>query len=188
MDLVDHVSDPVCLRGPSQGWTPPVSLNRLWTQQRAPGEEAAAPDHQQGTGLFPWQRDGQGQWAQYIVRIQEPKQTVSVVCSLKLQKQNAVMGHPCHAAPGCLFTKHLFFSHLLSFVSSEGVSYMTVCHCSLPVAKAFCFLEDLRWEFTACFNSTVVALANRPYPFLEFGEWEDKFCHPHWLLLFFALI
>ncbi|XP_034415529.1 vesicle-trafficking protein SEC22c [Cyclopterus lumpus] len=54
------------------------------------------------------------------------------------------------------------------FVSSEGVSYMTVCHCSLPVAKAFCFLEDLHWEFTACFNSTVVALAARPYPFLEF--------------------
>ncbi|XP_020501275.1 vesicle-trafficking protein SEC22c [Labrus bergylta] len=54
------------------------------------------------------------------------------------------------------------------FVCSEGVSYMTVCHCSLPVAKAFCFLEDLRWEFTACFNSTVVALAARPYPFLEF--------------------
>lgn len=64
-----------------------------------------------------------------------------------------------------------FFSpHLLSFVSSEGVSYMTVCHCSLPVAKAFCFLEDLRWEFTASFKSTVVALAARPYPFLEFGE------------------
>ncbi|XP_019939765.1 vesicle-trafficking protein SEC22c [Paralichthys olivaceus] len=54
------------------------------------------------------------------------------------------------------------------FISSEGVSYMTVCHCSLPVAKAFCFLEDLRWEFTACFKSTVVALAARPYPFLEF--------------------
>uniref|UniRef100_A0AAZ1XRA7 Longin domain-containing protein n=1 Tax=Oreochromis aureus TaxID=47969 RepID=A0AAZ1XRA7_OREAU len=56
------------------------------------------------------------------------------------------------------------------FVSSEGVSYMTVCHCSLPVAKAFCFLEDLRWEFTACFKSTVVALAARPYPFLEFDS------------------
>ncbi|KAM3860249.1 vesicle-trafficking protein SEC22c [Diretmus argenteus] len=56
------------------------------------------------------------------------------------------------------------------FVSSEGVSYMSVCHCSLPVAKAFCFLEDLRWEFTACFNSTVVALAVRPYPFLEFDS------------------
>lgn len=58
----------------------------------------------------------------------------------------------------------------IHFVSSEGVSYMTVCHCSLPVAKAFCFLEDLRWEFTACFNSTVVALAARPYPFLEFDS------------------
>ncbi|XP_075994265.1 vesicle-trafficking protein SEC22c [Genypterus blacodes] len=56
----------------------------------------------------------------------------------------------------------------IHFISSEGVSYMTVCHCSLPAAKAFCFLEDLRWEFTACFNSTVIALAARPYPFLEF--------------------
>lgn len=54
------------------------------------------------------------------------------------------------------------------FISSEGVSYMTVCHCSLPIAKAFCFLEDLRWEFTACFSSNVVSLAARPYPFLEF--------------------
>ncbi|XP_068160207.1 vesicle-trafficking protein SEC22c isoform X2 [Antennarius striatus] len=60
------------------------------------------------------------------------------------------------------------------FVSSEGVSYMTVCHCSLPVAKAFCFLEDLRWEFTACFNSTVIALTNRPYPFLEFDKTIQK--------------
>lgn len=69
-----------------------------------------------------------------------------------------------------LLTKHLFSSHLFSFVSSEGVSYMTVCHCSLPIAKAFCFLEDLRWEFTACSNSAVIALADRPYLFLEFGE------------------
>ncbi|CAK6982113.1 vesicle-trafficking protein SEC22c [Scomber scombrus] len=60
------------------------------------------------------------------------------------------------------------------FVSSEGVSYMTVCHCSLPVAKAFCFLEDLRWEFTACYKSTVVALAARPYPFLEFDSTIQK--------------
>lgn len=60
------------------------------------------------------------------------------------------------------------------FVSSEGVSYMTVCHCSLPIAKAFCFLEDLRWEFSACFNSTVVALAARPYPFLEFDSTIQK--------------
>lgn len=54
------------------------------------------------------------------------------------------------------------------FASSEGVSYMSVCHCSLPVAKAFCFLEDLRWEFTACFNNAAIALADRPYLFLEF--------------------
>ncbi|XP_051969921.1 vesicle-trafficking protein SEC22c-like isoform X2 [Xyrauchen texanus] len=56
------------------------------------------------------------------------------------------------------------------FLSSEGVSYMTICACSLPSAVAFCFLEDLRWEFTACFDNSAVALANRPYPFLEFDS------------------
>ncbi|XP_013857653.1 vesicle-trafficking protein SEC22c [Austrofundulus limnaeus] len=63
---------------------------------------------------------------------------------------------------------HIYFS------SSEGVSYMSVCHYSLPVAKAFCFLEDLRWEFTARFDSSVVALAARPYPFLEFDSTIQK--------------
>ncbi|XP_061660630.1 vesicle-trafficking protein SEC22c isoform X2 [Syngnathoides biaculeatus] len=52
--------------------------------------------------------------------------------------------------------------------SSEGVAYMTVCHRSVPVAMAFCFLEDLRWEFATCYDHSVVALADRPYPFLEF--------------------
>lgn len=56
----------------------------------------------------------------------------------------------------------------INFLSCEGVSYMMVCHYSLPIAPAFCFLEDLRWEFTACFDSAKVALAARPYPFLEF--------------------
>ncbi|XP_024135673.1 vesicle-trafficking protein SEC22c [Oryzias melastigma] len=60
------------------------------------------------------------------------------------------------------------------FVSSEDVSYMSVCHCSLPVVKAFCFLEDLRWEFTACISSSDVALAARPYPFLEFDSTIQK--------------
>ncbi|MED6238048.1 hypothetical protein ATANTOWER_006175 [Ataeniobius toweri] len=59
-------------------------------------------------------------------------------------------------------------------VSSEGVSYMSVCHSSLPAAKAFCFLEDLRWEFTACFTNTVISLAARPYPFLEFDSTIQK--------------
>lgn len=52
---------------------------------------------------------------------------------------------------------------------------MTVCHHSLPVAKAFCFLEDLRWEFSACFSGSVVTLADRPYPFLEFGEPAEEY-------------
>ena len=47
---------------------------------------------------------------------------------------------------------------------------MAVCHRGLSVAKAFCFLEDLCWAFRACFDSTAVNLAARPYPFLEFGE------------------
>ncbi|XP_048827054.1 vesicle-trafficking protein SEC22c [Brienomyrus brachyistius] len=56
------------------------------------------------------------------------------------------------------------------FTSAEGVSYMAICSSRLPIATAFCFLEDLRWEFTACFDSATVALANRPYPFLEFDS------------------
>lgn len=112
---------------------------------------------------------------------------IRALCNCK-KRMLSIWSHPCHAASGCLFTKHLSFSPLFSFVSSEGVSYMTVCHCSLPVAKAFCFLEDLRWEFTACFNSNVVALAERPYPFLEFGEWEEKYFVTQicWLFSFFS--
>lgn len=56
------------------------------------------------------------------------------------------------------------------FICCEGVSYMVVCHCSLPAAMAFCFLEDLRWEFSACFDAAKVAMAARPYPFLEFDD------------------
>lgn len=76
-----------------------------------------------------------------------------------------------------------FSSHLFSFASSEGVSYMSVCHCSLPVAKAFCFLEDLRWEFTACFNNAAIALADRPYLFLEFGK-QEKICSQFYFTLY----
>ncbi|XP_061778417.1 vesicle-trafficking protein SEC22c [Nerophis ophidion] len=57
--------------------------------------------------------------------------------------------------------------HLLSW---EGVSYMSVCHCSMSLAKVFCFLEDLRWEFSACYKPNLVALATRPYPFLHFDD------------------
>lgn len=73
MDLVDHVSDPLCLCGAGQGWTPSVSFHWLWTQPRASGEETAAQGHQQGPGLLSWQRDCQGPGAQHIVRIQKSK-------------------------------------------------------------------------------------------------------------------
>lgn len=69
MDSEDHVSDPICLCGSCSGWTPSVSLHRLWTQSRAPGEEAAAQDHQQGFSQLPWQSERQGPGAQHLVRI-----------------------------------------------------------------------------------------------------------------------
>uniref|UniRef100_A0A672NN99 SEC22 homolog C, vesicle trafficking protein n=1 Tax=Sinocyclocheilus grahami TaxID=75366 RepID=A0A672NN99_SINGR len=88
--------------------------------------------------------------------LQERKQQLKVIskslCSLP--ERGTVKGHELN----------------IHFLSSEGVSYMTVCACSLPAASAFCFLEDLRWEFTACFDNSAVALASRPYPFLEFDS------------------
>ncbi|XP_066573185.1 vesicle-trafficking protein SEC22c [Amia ocellicauda] len=63
------------------------------------------------------------------------------------------------------------------FLSSEGVSYMTICSSRFPAAMAFSFLEDLRWEFTALFDNTTIALASRPYPFLEFDSIIQKMKH-----------
>lgn len=56
-----------------------------------------------------------------------------------------------------------------SFFTSDGVAYLSVCMCSVSAAVAFSFLEDLRWEFMASFDSSAVARACRPYPFLDFG-------------------
>ena len=50
---------------------------------------------------------------------------------------------------------------------------MAVCHRGLSVVKAFCFLEDLCWAFKACFDGKAISLAARPYPFLEFGAYEE---------------
>ncbi|XP_055039006.2 vesicle-trafficking protein SEC22c [Misgurnus anguillicaudatus] len=95
--------------------------------------------------------------------LQERKQQLKVISkSLSLLPERAIIkGHELN----------------IYFLSSEGVSYMTVCACSLPAAMAFCFLEDLCWEFTACFDSSAVALANRPYPFLEFDSTIQKLQH-----------
>uniref|UniRef100_A0A9J7YCB3 SEC22 homolog C, vesicle trafficking protein n=1 Tax=Cyprinus carpio carpio TaxID=630221 RepID=A0A9J7YCB3_CYPCA len=88
--------------------------------------------------------------------LQERKQQLKVISKSlsSLPERGTVKGHELN----------------IHFLSSEGVSYMTVCACGLPAATAFCFLEDLRWEFTACFDNSAVALASRPYPFLEFDS------------------
>uniref|UniRef100_A0A673L033 Vesicle-trafficking protein SEC22c-like n=1 Tax=Sinocyclocheilus rhinocerous TaxID=307959 RepID=A0A673L033_9TELE len=88
--------------------------------------------------------------------LQERKQQLKVISKSlsSLPERGTVKGHELN----------------IHFLSAEGVSYMTVCACSLPAATAFCFLEDLRWEFTACFDNSAVALARRPYPFLEFDS------------------
>ncbi|XP_045076958.1 vesicle-trafficking protein SEC22c [Coregonus clupeaformis] len=93
---------------------------------------------------------------QHNPELQEKKQqlrTISKTLSL-FPDRGAVKGHDLN----------------IYFLSSEGVSYMSVCDASLPAAMAFCFLEDLRWDFTAHMDSAKVALAARPYPFLEFDN------------------
>lgn len=102
---------------------------------------------------------------EHNAELQERKQQLRTISkSLNLfPERGIVKGHDLH----------------IYFISSEGVSYMAVCHCNLPAAMAFCFLEDLRWEFTTCFDSTAVALAARPYPFLEFDSIIQKLKHQY---------
>ncbi|TSK98419.1 Vesicle-trafficking protein SEC22c [Bagarius yarrelli] len=54
------------------------------------------------------------------------------------------------------------------FYLSDGMAYLSVCLCSVSAAVAFSFLEDLRWAFMDRFDSSAVAQACRPYPFLDF--------------------
>ncbi|XP_076146734.1 vesicle-trafficking protein SEC22c [Alosa pseudoharengus] len=93
---------------------------------------------------------------QHNRELQERKQQLKVISkSLALfPERGTVKGHDLH----------------IYFLSTEGVSYMAVCSCRLPAAMAFCFLEDVRWEFSARFDGSAVALASRPYPFLEFDN------------------
>ncbi|XP_063780437.1 vesicle-trafficking protein SEC22c [Pseudophryne corroboree] len=58
----------------------------------------------------------------------------------------------------------------IHFCSSGDISSLTVCASSYPSAAAFCFLEELIWEFSSSYNSTAIALASRPYAFLEFDS------------------
>ncbi|XP_018428658.1 PREDICTED: vesicle-trafficking protein SEC22c [Nanorana parkeri] len=58
----------------------------------------------------------------------------------------------------------------IHFLSSGDISSLVVCSSTYPPATAFSFLEELVWEFSASYNSTAIALASRPYAFLEFDS------------------
>ncbi|XP_043855396.1 vesicle-trafficking protein SEC22c isoform X1 [Dromiciops gliroides] len=58
----------------------------------------------------------------------------------------------------------------IHFDSFGAVACMGICSRSYPVAMAFCFLEALRWEFTASYDDTSIGLASRPYAFLKFDS------------------
>ncbi|XP_039609617.1 vesicle-trafficking protein SEC22c [Polypterus senegalus] len=63
------------------------------------------------------------------------------------------------------------------FASLEGVAFMVICSSSIPTAMAFCFLEDIKWEFFSSYNNIEIGLASRPYPFLEFDSVIQKIKH-----------
>ncbi|XP_072269093.1 vesicle-trafficking protein SEC22c isoform X2 [Pyxicephalus adspersus] len=58
----------------------------------------------------------------------------------------------------------------IHFLSSGDISSLVVCSSTYPSSAAFSFLEELIWEFSASYNSTAIALASRPYTFLEFDS------------------
>ncbi|XP_060136927.1 vesicle-trafficking protein SEC22c isoform X2 [Zootoca vivipara] len=58
----------------------------------------------------------------------------------------------------------------IHFHSSGDVACMGICTSSFPAAMAFCFLEELQWEFATTYDATSVGLASRPYAFLEFDN------------------
>ncbi|KAG9469339.1 hypothetical protein GDO78_020769 [Eleutherodactylus coqui] len=58
----------------------------------------------------------------------------------------------------------------IHFCSAGDISSLTICSSSYQSTTAFSFLEELNWEFSSLYNSTAIALASRPYAFLEFGK------------------
>ncbi|NWV01653.1 SC22C protein, partial [Upupa epops] len=57
----------------------------------------------------------------------------------------------------------------IHFLSAGDIACMAICSSSYSTVMAFCFLEELQWEFTASYDTTSIGLASRPYAFLEFG-------------------
>ncbi|KAM8967179.1 vesicle-trafficking protein SEC22c [Pelodytes ibericus] len=58
----------------------------------------------------------------------------------------------------------------IHFSSAEIISSLTICSCSYPLSMAFCFLDELIWEFNVSYNHNTVAMASKPYAFLEFDR------------------
>ncbi|XP_072010994.1 vesicle-trafficking protein SEC22c isoform X2 [Engystomops pustulosus] len=58
----------------------------------------------------------------------------------------------------------------IHFCSAGDISSLTICSSSYQAAAAFSFLEELIWEFSSSYNSSSIALASRPYAFLEFDS------------------
>ncbi|XP_075685147.1 vesicle-trafficking protein SEC22a [Rhinoderma darwinii] len=64
--------------------------------------------------------------------------------------------------------------HHVHFISSLGVSYMTLCSDSYPSVLAFCFLEELQKEFITAYEMVPINSAVRPYSFIEFDNFIQK--------------
>ncbi|XP_054847664.1 vesicle-trafficking protein SEC22c [Eublepharis macularius] len=58
----------------------------------------------------------------------------------------------------------------IHFHSSGEIACMGICASSYPAVMAFCFLDELQWEFATSYDATSVGLASRPYAFLEFDN------------------
>ncbi|XP_030357076.1 vesicle-trafficking protein SEC22c [Strigops habroptila] len=58
----------------------------------------------------------------------------------------------------------------IHFLSSGDIACMAICSSTYSTVMAFCFLEELQWEFAASYDITSIGLASRPYAFLEFDN------------------
>uniref|UniRef100_A0A669QKV7 SEC22 homolog C, vesicle trafficking protein n=1 Tax=Phasianus colchicus TaxID=9054 RepID=A0A669QKV7_PHACC len=65
----------------------------------------------------------------------------------------------------------------IHFLSSGEIACMAICSSSYSTIMAFCFLEELQWEFAASYDTTSISLASRPYAFLEFDNAIQKVKH-----------
>ncbi|KAM6375737.1 vesicle-trafficking protein SEC22c isoform 2-T3 [Alca torda] len=58
----------------------------------------------------------------------------------------------------------------IHFLSSGDIACMAICSSNYSTIMAFCFLEELQWEFAASYDTTSISLASRPYAFLDFDN------------------